>query len=305
MPVYSSARFTTIPERFGKMTRDYELCEQIGESHSSKVYRAIHKPTSKVVAIKVIPPKSLEKLGGSRGRYEEPEFHCPLKHKNILQCYDFFTDGERGYLVTEYVNGFNLRHCIEESAKSFPDAHIRINHLMDTAQRICEGLIYLHDQKIVHGQIKPENILVSGDTVGPFFPVHREVKISDFALAGLVKGFLHPAARVKGGDIRYMSPEQMIKKRTTFRSDIFSLGVTLYELFTGHSPWDGRSGKSDLLARALSPKFRPPLPSNLIASLPGQLDSVIMKMVEKNERHRPANMVEVWLALGKLGALKI
>jgi len=299
---HSSAGFPKSPDKFEIMNRDYEFCEQIGESQSSKVYRAIHRPTSRMVTIKVLLPKA---HAGSGRKYSEPEFHCPLKHKNILQCYDFFTDGKFGYLVTEYMNGFNLRHCIEESAKSFPDPHIRFNHLMDTAQRICEGLIYLHDQRIVHGQIKPENILVSRDMMGPFFPVHKEVKISDFALASLIKGIFHSSAHVKGGDMRYMSPEQIIKRKATFRSDIFCLGVTLYELFTSHSPWNGRSGKGDLVARVLSPHFRPPFPSHLIPSLPGQLDSIIVKMLEKNEKRRPANIVEVWLALEKVGTRKI
>ncbi|GAB4345781.1 MAG: hypothetical protein Kow0099_26440 [Candidatus Abyssubacteria bacterium] len=284
-------------------TRNYELLEQIGESRASRVFRAIHKPTSKILAIKVIPMQGEEKTGTRQ--YPEVQFHCPLDHKNILKCHDFFTDGKHGYLVTEYIDGFNLRQCIERHPVQITDENAWFNHSMDTARKICEGHIYLHEQKIVHGQIKPENILVSRELVGPYLMVYKEVKIADFALAGLAKGLFHPSSHVRGGDPKYMAPEQISKKRATFRSDVFSLGVTLYELFTGRHPWNGEAGRKELLTRMLSPKFRPAPPSHTVAALPVFLDTALMKMLEKEERKRHSTMAEVWLDLSKAGALRI
>ena len=284
--------------------RNYQLCEEIGKGRASRIYRAIHKPTSKIVAVKVIPQKILSKKNGKKRWSSGSEFHCPLKHDNVLQCYDFFVDDGYGYLVMEYLDGFNLRQCIQECPIGLSDENERFNHIMNTAMKICEGLIYSHDQKIVHGQIKPENILVSREVVG-FSRAHLQVKISDFTVAGLVKGFFRASAHVKGGTLRYMAPEQITKKRSTFRSDIFSLGVTLYELFTCHYPWNGNAGRKELLAKLLSSKYRPVPPSQQMPSLPRQLDKIIMAMLEKEEKNRPATMVEIWLGLSKVETLRI
>jgi len=102
-----------------------------------------------------------------------------------------------------------------------------------------------------------------------------------------------------------MAPEQITKKKATHRSDIFSLGVTLYELFTGRHPWSGAAGRKELLAKMLSPKHRPVPPSQLVASLPRQLDTVIMEMLEKEEKNRPSTMTEVWLGLGNVETFRI
>jgi len=284
--------------------KNYQLCEEIGKGRASRIYRAIHKPTSKIVAVKVIPQKILSKENGKKHWSSGSEFHCPLKHDNILQCYDFFVDAGYGYLVMEYLDGFNLRQCIQECPLGLSDENERFNHIMNTALKVCEGLIYLHDQKIVHGQIKPENILVSREVIG-FSRAHLQVKISDFTMAGMVKGFFRASAHVKGGTLRYMAPEQITKKRATFRSDIFSLGVTFYELFTGHYPWNGNAGRKELLAKLLSSKYRPVPPSQLIPSLPRQLDKIIMAMLEKEEKNRLSTMVEVWLGLSNVETLRI
>lgn len=284
--------------------QNFELCEEIGRSHTSRVYRAIHRSTSRVVAIKVISPNVLSKKSGRVQWDSETKFHCLLKHDNVLQCYDFFIEADHGYLVMEYVNGFNLRECIRGHPGCTLDQSERFNHLIDTAEQICKGLMYLHDQEIIHGHIKPENVLVSQEVAGSF-QTHKQVKVSDFALSGRLKGFFRPSTAVRGGTLGYMSPEQIRTKRATFRSDIFSLGVTLYELFTGHSPWGKQSGKKGLLTHMLSPKYHPPLPSRLVRSLPKQLDTVIMKMLEKDEKNRHSTVAEIWVALHRLDVHKI
>ena len=287
-----------------KIVRDYQLCEEIGKGRAGKVYRAIHRPSSKTVAIKIFSPDVLAKKNSLTQWNSEARFHCPLKHDNIIRCYDFFVDGDQGYLVMEYVDGFNLRQCIDHCSDCLEDGKPRFSHLIDTALKICSGLIYLHEQNIVHGHIKPENILVSREVVGNS-QNHKQVKISDFGMAGLMKGIFRSSVHVKGGTLRYMAPEQITRKKATYQSDIFSLGVTLYELFTGRCPWSGTTGKKELLAKLLSPKHRPIPPSQLIASLPRQLDTVIMDMLEKEERKRSSAMVEVWLGLSNVETPRI
>ena len=124
-------------------------------------------------------------------------------------------------------------------------------------------------------------------------------------MAGLMKGFFRSSVNVKGGTLRYMAPEQTTRKKATHRSDIFSLGITLYELFTGRYPWNGSAGQKDLLAKILSPRHRPVPPSQLNASLPKQIDTVIMGMLEKEEKDRSSTMVEVWLGLSNMEAPRI
>lgn len=192
--------------------RNYEFHERLGAGHASRVHRAVHKPTSKIVAIRVTPYEYLKKEIGPGHSYTEPKVYRHLKHENIVQFYDFFIEDDDSFLVTEYVDGYNLRQCIERHRGSLAEGRPCLAHLMDTALRICEGLIYLHNQKIVHGHIKPENILVSREVAEPF-ETHRQVNICDFALAGLVRGFFHPSAHLKGGSLEYMSPEQLKQKK--------------------------------------------------------------------------------------------
>lgn len=284
--------------------RDYQLCEKIGKGGTGEVYRAIHKPSSKTVALKIFSPDVLTRKNSLTQWNSEAKFHCPLKHDNIIRCYDFFVDDDQGYLVMEHVDGCNLRQCIEHCSDCLEGGEPQFSHLMDTALKICQGLIYLHDHHIVHGHIKPENILVSREVVGPS-KTHKQVKISDFGKAGLMKGFFRSSVYVKGGTLKYMAPEQISRKRATVRSDIFSLGITLYELFTSRYPWNGSAGQKELLAKLLSPKHRPVPPSQLIPSLPRQLSTVIMEMLEKEEKNRPSSMAEIWLGLRNVETLRI
>ena len=283
---------------------NFDLLEEIGRGRATSTRRAVYRPTSKVVAIKVFPPEVLAKKSGRALWDSEMKFHCPLQHENVLQCYDFFIEDDHGYLVMEYVEGFNLRKCIKSPSACVVDRGERFSHLVNTAEKISCGLQYLHDQKIIHGHIKPENVLVSKE-VGGVPRVHKQVKISDFALAGRLKGIFHPSSHVRGGTLNYMSPEQIEKKTATIQSDIFCLGITFYELFTGRSPWGKPSGKKQLLSRVLSPKYRPPAPSQLVESLPRRLDTLIMKMLEKDERDRHSTVAEVWTSLQLLDTRKI
>ncbi len=284
--------------------KDYKIFEEIGRSHMSRIYRAIHQPTANVVALKVFLPDVLSGKRGWAQFYSEARFHCPLKHDNILRCQDFFVENGLGYLAMEYIDGFNLRHCIEEGLSSFSDERMRLSHMVDTALRISEGLIYLHAQKIFHGHINPENILVSREVCGSA-QTHMRVKLSDFTMAGPIKKIFRPSCYVKGGTPRYMAPEQISRRRTSLRSDIFSLGVIFYELFTGHYPWNTGGGRRDFLSKLLSPEHRPSSPSELMEYIPPRLDKLIMAMIEKKEKNRPSSMAEVWSSLSTSGAMRI
>jgi serine/threonine-protein kinase len=287
-----------------EIVRDYIICEELGRGRTGRVYRALHKPTTSTVALKIFWPDVSAKWTGQKRRHMKARFHCPLRHENIVQCYDFFVAGDQCYLATEYVDGFNLRHCIDQAADCLTGRKPPFRHLLNTALKICRGMIYLHDQKIVHGHIKPEHILVSRDVVGPSED-HTQVKIADFLMAGSIRGLFRSSVDMKGGTVRYMAPEQSIRKRATYQSDIFSLGITFYELFTGCHPWNGSAGPKELVAKILAPTHRPVPLSQAAPSLPRQLDGVVMRMLEKEEQDRPPNMVEVWLGLSNVESSRI
>jgi serine/threonine-protein kinase len=284
--------------------RGYRILEEIHKGGKSRVYRAVHLPDSGIVAFKTIPKEKAQRETGHKLFRSEQKFYFNLRHNNIVTLLDCFVYDDLYCFVMEYVDGYNLKHCIGRRCICSADHNSEINHHMDAALKICEGLVYLHSQKIVHGHIKPENILVSRNVTGPD-KLHEHVKINDFTMGGIVRGVLNHSIQTRRGSLLYLSPEQVSEKRTTFQSDIFSLGITFYELFSGHHPWGKSPTEKDLIAELLSPHAHPVPPSQLAPWLPRHIDQVIMKMLEKKEENRSSSMIEVWLGLSNIETIRI
>ena len=207
----------------GKTISHYKITEKIGEGGMGEVYLADDTKLKRQVAIKFLP-EHLTKDKENVERFErEAEAAAALNHPNIITIFDVIeTDGQI-CIIMEYVNGDSLRTKIDKGISD-------IDEILNITNQICEGLSEAHKADIVHRDIKPENILIDS---------HNRVKILDFGLAKL-KGVSKLTKETSTlGTIHYMSPEQLQGKEVDHRSDIWSLGVVLYELLTGEVPFKG------------------------------------------------------------------
>ncbi|MCP5040054.1 MAG: serine/threonine protein kinase, partial [bacterium] len=222
----SSAASITPPsiEELAEQFPDYEIHELIGQGGMGAVYRATQRNLQRTVAIKVLPKEQATDLEFGERFLREARALATLNHPSILTVHDF---GEREgvfFLVTEFIDGVNLRQLMELGELSAAEA-LRI------APHICTGLQFAHEHGVVHRDIKPENILIDSD---------GQVKIADFGLAKVARPG-DPVALTRQtavfGTPQYMAPEQWRgTANVDHRADIFSLGVVLYEMLTGQLP---------------------------------------------------------------------
>jgi serine/threonine-protein kinase len=204
--------------------------------------------------------------------YHEARAAGALNHPNIVTVYDAGKAGDVVYMAMEYIQGVELRNLlVEGQAMGVPQA-------VSIAAQVAEGLAYAHQQGVVHRDIKPANIMVVAD--GP-------VKITDFGIARMRASADLTQTGVMLGSPKYMSPEQVIGKRADHRSDIFSLGVILYEMLTGAAPFSGENVTA-LMYQIVN--FALPAPSSINRQVPEMLDFVVAKMLAKplDERYQDA-----------------
>ena len=203
----------------------YEILSELGQGAMGVVYKAIDPLIERTVAIKTIKlDLSKDELASFEERfYREAKSAGRLNHPNIVTIYDVGKSDDSAYMAMEFMEGQLLRDIL--------DAHtaLSIDKIVDIAAQIAEGLAYAHENGIVHRDIKPANIMLVRDGVA---------KIMDFGIAQMPSGSRTLAGAVLGSP-KYMAPEQVVGKAVDGRSDLFALGVILYEMLTGESPFDG------------------------------------------------------------------
>jgi eukaryotic-like serine/threonine-protein kinase len=277
----------------------YEIVAPIGTGGMGTVYKAIDRARDHTVAIKVLDRRY--DLDKKRRRQDflgrEILIAAALKHECIIRMHPEIIEQEdreghiRRCLIMEYVDGHNLRKHIQERDLS-------VKQMIDLSIRLCHGLDFLHQQGIVHRDIKPENFLFSRDM--------RQVKICDFGLSKSSATWRTRWIREgHGGTRRYMSPEQLAKKRLDNRSDIFSFGITLYELFTGRHPCPGPDAKDVMrqIRHSRYHRFEPPSKYN--PEIPPQLDRIILKALRRDPDKRYQSVTEILLDLTRIGESRI
>jgi len=265
----------------------YELKSQIGRGSSGTVYLATDSFTRNDVALKVLDQRLLQDPNLRtivRSQFlNEASLVGKLSHPHIVSILDAAVDDDHGYIAMEYIAGGTLR------ALTNAEQPAALEKIIEIGFKCCGALDYAHRQGIIHRDIKPDNILLAGDT---------EIKITDFG-AALLKNTRHEQLNDIGSPA-YMSPEQILGDPLTYQSDMFSLGAVLYHLLAGRKPFIGKLGL-ELQEKILHEN--PVLLSWLRPELPPELDDVLMSALTKQPANRYQSWAEFALALAKIGRL--
>ncbi|MGI6606423.1 MAG: Stk1 family PASTA domain-containing Ser/Thr kinase [Peptococcia bacterium] len=246
----------------------YEILEQVGGGGMALVYRARDIYLNRIVAIKILREQlTSDEEFVSRFR-REAQAVASLSHTNIVSIYDVGHSGQTYYLVMEMVEGRNLKELIKENGP-FP-----IDKAIAIAKQICDALEHAHEHQIIHRDIKPHNIIITKDGV---------VKVTDFGIARAVSTATVTHSGNIMGSVHYFSPEQARGEIADERSDIYSLGVVIYEMLTGELPFVGESP----ISVALKKIQNDPLSPRKINSQIGEaLEKVILIAMDKDPKKR-------------------
>lgn len=261
----------------GKMLGNrYEILEKIGEGGMARVYKAKCHLLNRIVAIKVLRPEFAADEEFVRRFKRESQAAASLSHPNIVSIYDVGQDGDIYYIVMEYVNGSTLKKLIKENG-----GPLDLKRSIDIAKQVCKALDHAHKNHIVHRDIKPQNILVTDDNI---------VKVTDFGIARAVNGSTITYNGDVLGTAYYFSPEQARGNITDEKTDIYSLGIVMYEMLTGKVPFEGESPISIAL-KHIQEDIIPP--SKLNEKIPKELDQIVLKATEKDINYRYKNVDEL------------
>jgi serine/threonine-protein kinase len=253
----------------------YAIQSELGRGAMGVVYKATDTALERTVAVKTVN-MALERDGAEKYEarfYQEARAAGSLNHPNIVTVYDVGKEGNVAYMAMEFIEGHELRSLLAEG-RALP-----VSQAVSIAAQVAEGLAYAHQHGVVHRDIKPANIMVLTD--GP-------VKITDFGIARMrASNDELTQSGMMLGSPKYMSPEQVIGKRADHRSDIFSLGVIVYETLTGTAPFSGENVTA-LMYQIVN--FAPPAPSAVNPAVPELLNFIVAKMLAKplEERYQSA-----------------
>jgi tetratricopeptide (TPR) repeat protein/tRNA A-37 threonylcarbamoyl transferase component Bud32 len=253
----------------------YQIIEELGRGGMGKVYRVLDKELKEEVALKLIRPEIAKDEKTIERFKNELKFARKISHRNIGRMYELMEDKGTHFITMQYVSGQDLRGLIRQTGQLTTGKAISI------AKEICEGLIEAHHQGVIHRDLKPSNIIIDKD---------GNARILDFGIARSVERKGITGAGVMIGTPEYMSPEQVEGKETDQRSDIYSLGVILYEMVTGRVPFEG---DTPFTVGVKHKSEIPKDPKELNEQISGDLSNVILKCLEKDKDKRYQSAQEV------------
>jgi len=272
----------------GKCFGHYEIIEQIGAGGMGEVYLARDQKLDRQVAVKILNEKFSRDESNLQRFVSEAKAASALNHPNILVIHEIGESDEAHFIVSEFIKGKTLR-------ESFKEKTLELSEVLDISIQIANALCTAHEAHLVHRDIKPENIMIRPDGY---------VKILDFGLAKLVEqknksvlGFEESTVRqnqtAKGvimGTVNYMSPEQAKGERVDERTDIFSLGVVIYEMIAGRTPFAGDS-MPETFANLINAEPQPF--SQFAANVPDEMQRIVTKTLRKSKDERYQTMKDV------------
>lgn len=256
----------------GKTILNYEIKSLIGSGGMGSVYLAEHIQMRRKVAIKVLLPQYMANSEIKIRFKNEASTLAHLQHPNIVGLYDYLEDESGLYLVMEYVEGKQLDDFIRYETGPLPE-----NRAVPLMTAILNAFSYAHQKGIIHRDIKPANILVTSND---------SVKILDFGIARIVGDGNNNLTKTgtQMGTIFYMSPEQVQGKKADIRSDIYSLGVTFYQMLTGLNPYEGLTTEYEVYSKIVQEAL--PAPQDIYPGVPKYLSEVLEKALDKNPNNR-------------------
>ncbi len=260
----------------------YEIIETIGKGGMAIVYKAKCLVLNRYVAIKVLRPEYRTDSDFIKRFRAEAQAAGGLSHPNIVSVYDVALDGDIDYIVMEYVEGVTLKQYID--AKGI----IPWKEAVDYGSQICAGLEHAHQKGIVHKDIKPHNIMITREGV---------LKITDFGIAKAINSGTIASNTTTIGSVHYCSPEQARGGYTDTKTDIYSLGVLLYEMVTGTLPFDGDNAVSVAMQHI---ENEPTPPKTLNPDIPQSFENVILKAMCKSPAARYETATRMLVDLKKV-----
>lgn len=258
----------------------YELMEQIGEGGMAFVYKARDTLLNRFVAVKILKPEYTKDVKLVDSFKKESQAAARLVHQNIVGVYDVGRQGNINYIVMELVEGQILSDYIAENAP------LDYKKVVEIGKQIAAGLAFAHKNNIIHKDIKPHNVLLTHEGIA---------KITDFGIAKMEgKATIVGNAEIVMGSVHYFSPEQARGGYVDEKSDIYSLGILLYEMITGKVPFDGENPVNIALMH-INEEIQPP--SQLVSGVPPVLEQIILKATNKIQINRFKSANEMLEAL--------
>lgn len=257
----------------------YEIIERVGAGGMSDVYRATDHILERDVAVKVLKSEFAEDAGFVSKFRAEAQSAAGLEHPNIVNIYDVGSEDGMYYIVMEYVEGITLKTYIEKKG------HLNYKEVISIAIQVGRGIEAAHNKGIIHRDIKPQNIIISHE---------GKVKVTDFGIARAASSNTMSADVM--GSVHYSSPEQARNGYVTAQSDIYSLGIVMYEMATGVVPFDGETAVQ-IAIQHLQGEMTPP--SKLIEDIPVSIEKIILKATQKSPERRYSDMGELLVDLKK------
>ena len=272
-------------ERIGK----YRLLRIIHPGASAVVYEAELEGTPQQFALKMLLQSSAESREARRSFAFEAKMGMELRHPNLMRVHEFVKDAPTPYFVMDYFPSFNLRIPITKNWAS-PYSRAQLHRILT---QTATALAYMHDHGWVHRDVKPENVIANRS---------GEIRLIDYALAKRIAGgfrSLFASKPPREGTRTYISPEQIRREPPAISADIYSFGITCYELSCGRPPFRANSSQ-ELLNKHLAERAIPLTTHNNLVT--GEFNDLVMKMIQKKPQDRPENLHEV---LSRLRGIRI
>jgi serine/threonine protein kinase len=262
--------------------RRYQIIEDLGRGGMGRVYKVFDTEVQEKMALKLLHPDIAADERTIERFRNELKLARAISHRNVCRMFDLGREEGTYYITMEYVSGEDLKSLIHRIGA------LPVGKAVSIGKQVCEGLSEAHRLGVVHRDLKPQNVMIDRE---------GNARIMDFGIARSLTARGMTGAGVMIGTPEYMSPEQVDGKEADPRSDIYSLGIILFEMLTGHLPFEG---DTPLSVAVKQKSERPPDPRSINAQIPDELGRIILKCLEKPKEKRYQSSDEILTELARI-----